>query len=407
MSIEFKQINCQRSYPISAESIWQFLRDFYADWHPAMTWCKQEPDGVRHFAGSDDGIIYREQLIEFNDAERHYRYVAREGIAGVHTYEGALRVIVAGEGCLVVQSAEIHAQQPRLDDVATGTEFVFNMGLDALETIVAKQLTIQTQLIDGYPKLAVDVAGKGELVLFLHGIGGGRSNWRGQLSALAPTYRAVALDFRGYGDSELGGVQPTVVNQAADIQRVMAAFEANKVHLVGLSYGSWLAACFAHLHPELVASLTCCAGSTGMSEASSAEIERFRQLRLVPMEAGQTPADIAEGVVNFISGPAISDLARTELLASMTAIPRETYVAALRCFLAPPFKIAFEQFDFPTHFIAGEHDKLASPAEMSGVASRVPDSHLTVIQNSGHLLNLEQPDIYNESIRQFIGTQTS
>ena len=393
-------VTCQRTYLISAETLWHFLRDFYADWHPAMAWCKRDPDNVRRFAGSDDGTIYREQLVEFSDAERRYRYVALEGIAGIELYEGTLRVIADGEACVVVQSAEIHAQQPRLDSVAAGTEFIFNMGLDALETIVAEQLTIQTQQIDGDPKLTVDVAGNGELVLFLHGIGGGRRNWRGQLTALSSLCRAVALDFRGYGDSKLGSEAVTVANQVDDIRRVMAHFDAEKVHLVGLSYGSWLAACFAHLHPELVASLTCCAGSTGMSEADSAEIERFRQLRLIPMEAGQTPADIAESVVNFISGPAISETAHAELLASMQAIPRKTYVAALRCFLAPPFKIAFEQFNFPTQFIAGEHDKLASPAEMLGVASRVPNSHFAIIENAGHLINLEQPTQYNQVIRQ-------
>ena len=187
----------------------------------------------------------------------------------------------------------------------------------------------------------------------------------------------------------------------------MAHFNSEKVHLVGLSYGSWLAACFAHLHPEQVASLTCCAGSTGMSEADSAEINRFRKLRLIPMEAGQTPADIADGVVNFISGSSISDAARAELLASMQAIPRETYVAALRCFLAPPFKIAFEQFNFPTHFIAGEHDKLASPSEMRGVASRVPNACFAIVEDAGHLINLEQPEQFNRLIRQFIRDQHS
>lgn len=403
--MDSKTISCQRSYPISAETLWHFLRDFYADWHPAMAWCKQEAGDVRCFAGSDDGTIYREQLIEFSDAERRYRYVALEGIAGIESYTGGLQIDADGDGCVVVQSAEIHAPQPRLDGVATGTEFIFNMGLDALETIVAEQLTIQSQMIDGDPKLAVDVVGKGELVLFLHGIGGGRSNWRGQLAALAPMCRAVALDFRGYGDSELGNEAVTVANQVDDIRRVMAHFDSAKVHLVGLSYGSWLAACFAHLHPEQVASLTCCAGSTGMSEADSAEIERFRKLRLVPMEAGQTPADIAEGVVNFISGASISEAARAELLASMMSIPRETYVAALRCFLSPPFKIAFEQFSFPTHFIAGEHDKLASPAEMGRVAARVPNARFSVVENSGHLVNLEQPERYNHLMVQFIGEQ--
>ncbi|MEM7533698.1 MAG: alpha/beta hydrolase [Chloroflexota bacterium] len=259
---------------------------------------------------------------------------------------------------------------------------------------------IHTQVIDGRPMLAVDSTGKGELVLFLHGIGGGRSNWRGQLTALASICHAVALDFRGYGDSELGAAPVTVEAQMRDIQRVMAAFETKQVHLVGLSYGSWLAACFAHLHPQQVASLTCCAGSTGMSEASDEEIDRFTKLRLRPMEAGQTPADIAESVISFISGPNSTAATRMEMVASMSAIPRTTYIAALRCFLNPPFKINFEAFRFPTRFIAGEHDKLAPPDKMEMVAKRVPHARFSVIAGAGHLVNLEQSAAFNQLLQE-------
>lgn len=403
--MDSKTVRCQRSYSLAADQLWHFLHDFYADWHPAMAWCRQEAGKVRCFAGADDGTIYREQLVAYDDVQRVYRYQTVEGIAGIESYVGSLAVVANGEGCDVMQTAVIHAPQPRLDAVAAGTEFIFNMGLDALETIVAEQLTIQTEWIVGEPKLAVDVAGKGELVLFLHGIGGGRTNWRGQLAALAPICQAVALDFRGYGESELGEDSVTVANQTADIQRVMAHFGAEKVHLVGLSYGSWLAACFAHVYPEQVASLTCCAGSTGMSEAGAEEIGRFRQLRLEPMEAGQTPADIAEGVVDFISGPLTSEVVRAELVASMVAISPETYVAALRCFLNPPFKIDFERFDFPTHFIAGAFDKLASPTEMGGVAERVPNGRFSIIKDAGHLVNLEQPAQFNQLLYEFIREQ--
>ncbi|MEM7035072.1 MAG: alpha/beta hydrolase [Chloroflexota bacterium] len=90
------------------------------------------------------------------------------------------------------------------------------------------------------------------------------------------------------------------------------------------------------------------------------------------------------------------------LMSPPRAIPRETYIAALRCFLNPPFTIGFEQFQLPTHFIAGEHDKLASPAEMNGVARRVPNIRFSVVENAGHLVNLEQPEQFNQLIQQFL-----
>ena len=62
--------------------------------------------------------------------------------------------------------------------------------------------TPRTSEIGPSPRLAVDVMGTGPLLLFLHGIGGNRSNWREQLPAFAPHFTAVAWDARGYGGSE-------------------------------------------------------------------------------------------------------------------------------------------------------------------------------------------------------------
>ena len=51
--------------------------------------------------------------------------------------------------------------------------------------------------------MAVELEGQGPLLLFLHGIGGNRSNWREQLAFFAAQgFTAAAWDARGYGDSD-------------------------------------------------------------------------------------------------------------------------------------------------------------------------------------------------------------
>ena len=61
---------------------------------------------------------------------------------------------------------------------------------------------MQTLRIGPKPFIAVDHAGTGDLVLFLHGIGGNKSNWHEQIAALAPRFHPVALDARGWGASD-------------------------------------------------------------------------------------------------------------------------------------------------------------------------------------------------------------
>jgi len=397
--------HCQHNYPISTSLLWELVRDFYSDWHPAMTWCKKESDGIRQFADLD-GKLYREQLVYYRNSKQTYTYKMLEGIPDLDTfgvYVASVEIMkISAENSTLHWNASMTATEATT--IAEGTKSVFEMGFAELKNIIQEK-AIKTELIQTFesgPKLAIDSVGKGELCLFLHGIGGNRSNWSNQLMELGSICQAVALDIRGYGDSELGtdGIDISIINN--DILAIMKLFEADKIHLVGLSFGSWLAASFADTHPEKIASLTLCAGSTGMSEAEQTERDGFANARLEPIKSGVTPAEIADAVVEQISGPHSTEDTKAILHKCMTTLPRETYLAALTCFLNPPKRINFENFNFPTLFISGEHDTLASPKEMQAVAARVPNSQFVEIPKAGHLINLDCPTAYNHTLLNFL-----
>lgn len=400
-------IHTTQTYPHSAATIWPILSDFFTPWHPFIDWCEQVDDRTRRFGMPGEETIYIEQLTEIDHDRHHFSYIMHQGIEGIDSYRGTAYIEeISADICCVVWEADIVGPDKITTRVGAGTEAVFNAGLDEIANILDRR-AIKTVVLEGYPPLAVDVAGSGDLVLFLHGIGGNRTNWHPQLNALADRFTCAALDFRGYGLSDLGDEEITAHVPINDVLRVLDHIEVEKVHLVGLSYGSWIAASVAHCHPTRIQSLTLCSGSTGMTLASADERTQFKQLRLDPIEAGQTPADIAPAVVEAISGPNATDDQKQILLESMQTIPRETYIAALKCFLNPPFRIEFEQFNFPTLFVAGEHDRLASPEEMQGVARRVQGSQFEVIEGAGHLSNLEAEEEFNRLLAEFFGSSSS
>ena len=61
---------------------------------------------------------------------------------------------------------------------------------------------LQPSFLPGVPKLAYDRLGDGPPLVFLHGIGGNRFQWRDQLLDLGDHYTAISWDARGYGASE-------------------------------------------------------------------------------------------------------------------------------------------------------------------------------------------------------------
>ena len=146
--------------------------------------------------------------------------------------------------------------------------------------------------IPGPPAIAVDMAGAGPLLLFLHGIGGNRSNWSDQVAHFGTCFTAVAWDARGYGDSD-DVAALAFTDFADDLARLIGHF-GGPAHLVGLSMGGRIALDCWRRYPALVASLTLADTSAGSKETqrSPARIEAF--LARAPPAAARrssTPAD--------------------------------------------------------------------------------------------------------------------
>jgi pimeloyl-ACP methyl ester carboxylesterase len=52
--------------------------------------------------------------------------------------------------------------------------------------------------------------------------------------------------------------------------------------------------------------------------------------------------------------------------------------------------------------IVGENDAISSPEEMKGIADALPNSAWVVVPHAGHLSPLENPEVFNEALRQYI-----
>ena len=160
---------------------------------------------------------------------------------------------------------------------------------------------ISTVFIEGAPRLAVDRAGSGPLVFFLHGIGGNRSNWTAQIEALCHSFHAVAWDARGYGDSDDYEGALDFGDFARDALRVLDRFEAERAHFVGLSMGGRIAQDFHARFPDRVATLVLCDTRADFQESMTpGQRAEFIRLRQAPLKAGKEPRDIADALVESL-----------------------------------------------------------------------------------------------------------
>ena len=134
----------------------------------------------------------------------------------------------------------------------------------------------ETLFVGGAPRIAVAVAGRGPLVLFLHGIGGNRNHWLQQLGFFSRHgFKAAAWDARGYGDSEDYDGPLQFDDFSSDLLRVLDFLGERKAHLVGLSMGGRIARNFALKHPQRVRTLTLANTSPGFDALTPEEVLKF------------------------------------------------------------------------------------------------------------------------------------
>jgi 3-oxoadipate enol-lactonase len=217
---------------------------------------------------------------------------------------------------------------------------------------------VQTIFVGPAPRLALSVAGEGELVLFLHGIGGRRQNWDAQLAFFSAHYKAAAWDARGYGESDDydGPLDFAVFSQ--DVLRVLDHFGAQKAHLVGLSMGGRIARNFALRHP--------------------------------PAQAKR------------LLGPDAPPAAYEKLVASLSAVHRESYLKTVEASVAQDLAAPIDNIAVPTLVITSTHDSLYPLRVAEDMARRIPGARLAVIERAGHLSNLERPDEFNRIVLEFL-----
>src|ERR1700740_1643625 len=104
--------------------------------------------------------------------------------------------------------------------------------------------------------LAYEARGSGPLVVFLHGIGGNRTNWYEQLDHFGDRFCAVTWDARGYGAREDPPQTLKFSDYADDLNRLLYHLQADRAHLVGLSMGGMIIQDFYDRYPQRVATLS-------------------------------------------------------------------------------------------------------------------------------------------------------
>jgi 3-oxoadipate enol-lactonase len=251
------------------------------------------------------------------------------------------------------------------------------------------------QIDQGYA-IGYDEAGHGEAtpIVFLHGVGSDKSVWHPQLAHFSADRRAIAFDYPGYSDSDPAPAGTSRDDYAAAILAAMRGLGVERAHVCGLSLGGVIAIALHHQAPEASASLIL-ADTFAVHPNGQAIYERS-------IAASADMAALARGRVDALLAAPADDAVRTEVVETMSRIdPAAFCIGAEAVWLADQRERA-AAIGVPTLVICGEQDTV-TPRELSDELARlVPGARIQVINDAGHLGNLEQPHEFNRVIEDFI-----
>lgn len=249
-----------------------------------------------------------------------------------------------------------------------------------------------------------DSAG-GVPVLLIHGFPLSSLLWEPQMAELADVSRLIAPDLRGHGNTSASPPPYTMEQLAIDCVNLLDDIGINRPFVVmGLSMGGYIAFEVFRQYPGMVAGLIL-AGTRAGADSEEGKKGRDAAAKLV---REQGVSALVEQMLPKLMAPAVYQ-DNPELVEFVREMMLETSVeGAIGGLMAMRGRAdslpTLLDIDVPTLIIHGTDDQLIPTSEAEAMHQAIHDSRLVIIPEAGHLVNLEQPEAFNDAVRAFLET---
>lgn len=248
-----------------------------------------------------------------------------------------------------------------------------------------------------------DDVGDGSIpIIFLHGFPFDKTMWRGQLDFLKFSYRLIACDIRGFGKSTDEESPLSIDLFGNDLIQFMDTLNIDKAIVCGLSMGGYLALNVIKRFPSHFEALILCDTQCIADTAESKE-KRYKIIEEIE----------TDGVTNFNEGFIKSvfhkdSLAnKTELVEQLRGVVFSNSQHIISQGLVALAKrsetcSSLGEISIPTLIICGREDQVTPLAQSEFMNKHIKGSILQVIENAGHVSNIEQPKEFNKYLGEFL-----
>lgn len=249
--------------------------------------------------------------------------------------------------------------------------------------------------------------GHGDPLVLIPGFASGAWSWSWQADEFAENFRTITFDPRGIERSVISGGETVSIGMIVeDIAAMLDELEIASAHVLGISFGGFVAQKLALRYPSRVNKLVLASTSFGgpnhvapsmqvLAAFSSTEglnsVERIRKYMAVAFTPEFAEAH-AETVERFCQ------------LRNENVVPREVYMQQLQAALSFNVEDDVSRIEHETLVITGDEDVVVPPQNSRNLADAIPRARLAVIQGTGHMAFVEKADEFNRLVMDFLGS---
>jgi pimeloyl-ACP methyl ester carboxylesterase len=226
--------------------------------------------------------------------------------------------------------------------------------------------------------------------------------WERQLALADSGWRVLAPHFRGFGDGAADPAAASIDDYAGDVIDLLDALHVEQAVIGGLSMGGYVAFAVLRHAARYVQGLILADTKSGADTPQALE---GRRKTLQTLESGG-PAAVVDDLIPKLLGPTTC-ATRPDVVAHVRALAMassaDAVAGAVRVLMSRPDSTPLlAGIHVPTLILVGDEDAITPPSASEQMHASIAGSELVVITQSGHLSNLEQPELFDAAVGRFL-----
>ncbi len=278
-------------------------------------------------------------------------------------------------------------------------------------TLPTDAVALQRSELPGGIQIHWARAGRGEPLVFVHGVMGDWLSWAPQWASFTAHFECWTYSRRYNHPNRNVQASPdhSALIEAVDLLQLLDVWGIERVHIVASSYGAFAALALAVAHPERVHSLVAVEPAmlcyAEFSESGRDALAAFRRDVVEPAIAAFRRGDDAQGAVLMTDGihstmaSGGADAAMQRRLQSARAM-RMLALSSNEFPLLPPKALA--SLSMPILLISGRRTPIIHAEVFRNVCAAMPQALVALVEEAGHGVNRDQPEAFNRLALEFL-----